>query len=329
MDPEKIEIVAKWKHSSPLLSCRIDPAGVHVFAGAEDRSIQRWNLQSGEVTAFNGHQSWVRALAFHADSGTLLSGGFDGRLNWWEVDAKRPEPRRSIDTGHGWVRAVAVSPDGTLVATAGNDRLVKLWSFQSGELLGLRHGHESHVYNVVFQPRQTGKGQVFASADLKGVVRHWEIGSDASRRTLDASALHNYDKTFLADIGGARSMAFSADGRFLACGGIADVTNAFAGIGNPCVVLLDWESGEVKQKHVPGKKDLKGVAWGVVFHPEGFLVGASGGGGGFLLFWKPGEATEFFQFKLPNEARDLDLHPDGMRLVTAHHDGHVRVSRLG
>ena len=49
-----------------------------------------------------------------------------------------------------------------------------------------------------------------------------------------------------------------------------------------CIAVANWESGEVKQKHVPGKKDLKGVAWGVVFHPEGFLVGASGGGGGFI-----------------------------------------------
>ena len=47
-----------------------------------------------------------------------------------------------------------------------------------------------------------------------------------------------------------------------------------------------------------------------------------------LLFWKPEEEKAFFKFALPNLARDGDLHPDGRQVATAHHDRHLRISRL-
>jgi WD40 repeat protein len=74
---------------------------------------------------------------------------------------------------------------------------------------------------------------------------------------------------------------------------------------------------------------VKGVAWAARFHPAGFLVAVSGGtGGGFLWFWKADQTNEFFKFNLKNTGRDLDLHPDGIRLATAHHDGCLRISAM-
>ena len=42
------------------------------------------------------------------------------------------------------------------------------------------------------------------------------------------------------------SLDFSADGALLACGGISNVSNAFAGIGNPAILLFNWHSGKQK-----------------------------------------------------------------------------------
>jgi hypothetical protein len=125
-----------------------------------------------------------------------------------------------------------------------------------------------------------------------------------------------------------RGIALSGDAKLLACSGITDVSNAFAGIGNPLVVVFDYEAGEKKQSLVSSKK-LNGTIWNVRFAREGFVIGGCGGNdGGHLLFWRPDAANEFFALKLPNTCRDLDLHPDQLRLVTTHDDSHVRLWQM-
>jgi hypothetical protein len=50
--------------------------------------------------------------------------------------------------------------------------------------------------------------------------------------------------------------------------------------------------------------------------------------GGHLLFWKPDADKDYHRFGLPHLARDMDLHPDGLQVATAHYDRHVRITRL-
>jgi WD40 repeat protein len=254
----------------------------------------------------------------------MISGGYDGQLIWWPVSGENPEPVRKIDSHTGWIRAVAVSPDGKLVASAGNDRLVKLWSVADGSLVQELRGHESQVYNVAFHP--DGKGLV--TGDHKCNLIHWEVADGKMARQFKLPSLHKYDESFKADIGGFLGLTFSADGKRLLASGITNVTNAFAGVGNPQVIEVEWESGKELIQH-ESKAKVQGVAWGVATHPENVTIGVSGGpGGGFLLFWKPDQKEEFFQFKLPGTGRDMDLAPDLLHVVVAHYDRKVRVYRL-
>ena len=124
-------------------------------------------------------------------------------------------------------------------------------------------------------------------------------------------------------------MVFSASGTQLVCAGITNVTNAFNLVGNPMIALFDWASGKVVQQLVP-QEVAKGTMWGVVSHPAGFWVGVVGASlneviKGKLLFWKGDQAAAFHTLKLPEHARDLDAHPDGLRLATAHADGALRI----
>jgi WD40 repeat protein len=142
--------------------------------------------------------------------------------------------------------------------------------------------------------------------------------------------LYKYDETFQVDFGGIRSMEFSPDARLLGCAGITNQTNALAGVGTPAVVLFDWQAGQRKEVLVP-RDDFSGTAWRVLFHPAGLLIGAGSGrvkGNGALWFWKPDQPRAFFTLKLPTNARDMDLHPDGRRLAVAFPDKAVRIYDL-
>ena len=321
--PKQTHVARQHKHGASLVSCRFDPTGKFVFYGAMDHGVWRWDLENDSVVKLDGHESWVRAIAFDEERRQVITGGYDGRLIWWTAEGQL-EQIRVLSAHEGWIRSIAISPDQQMLASAGNDLTVRLWSCEDGKLIQQFEGHERHVYNVVFQPN----GKHLATGDLMGNLYHWNVVAAKLERKFVVSPLHKYDTGFGADIGGFRDLRFNADGSLLGCAGITNVTNAFAGVGNPLVVIWDWDEGKQKTAY-ESKNKLRGVAWGVVFHPDGFTIGGSGGGGGgYLLFWNADETQEFHQFKLPDTIRDLDMSPDRVQLVTAHHDGHIRISRM-
>jgi WD40 repeat protein len=324
--PEKTHVAKEYVHQKPLISCKFDASGRYVFAGAEDRSIRRWDLATGKEAALEGHESWVFALASHPNGETMVSGGGDGQLIWWSVAAEKPVPIRRVRAHKGWVRALAFSPDGSIVASCGNDRMVRLWSFADGSPILELPGHELPVYRVLFSPN----GRTLISADLSGRVIEWDCRPGKEARRLDAGKLSKHNAAGQGvDYGGVRDLALSADGKYLACGGLIEATNPLGAISNPAILVFDWQTGK-ETKLLRPKENVLGLISGLRFHPAGFLIAASGGNaGGHLWFWKPDQTNELFHLNLPNTARDMDLHPDGLRIATAHHDGKVRVSFMG
>ncbi len=322
MDATKTHSIHELKNASPLIGCRFDPSGEHVFVSSEDYRVWRWHIASGKKTELNVN-AWSRGMAFLDKGKTIVTAGYDGRLIWWPVEGKEPKPIRTLNAHDGWIRAIAASPDGTLLASVGNDRRVRLWDAANGKRVLEMPGHDSHIYNVAFHP----EGKRLATGDLMANVMDWEISTGRMMRTWKAESLVKFDTTFVAYIGGFRGMIFSKDGKQLAGCGMTNVTNAFAGTGNPAVIVFDWDKGEISVEHL-SKKKVRGVAWGVALHPNGTTIGAVGGSGGYLLFWKPGEKDDFHQLKLKNNARDLDLSPDGLQLATADSDGYLRIYRM-
>ncbi|MCA9226524.1 MAG: WD40 repeat domain-containing protein [Planctomycetales bacterium] len=324
-DPAQSHVAHTIKHASPLINCRFDPTGKFVFASAQDSRVWRWNVEGEPVAKeFAGHESWTNGMAFTSDGATLVTSGYDGRLVWWPAQDDEPKPVRTVEAHSGWVRSVAVSPDNQLLVSGGNDRLVKLWNMADGSLVREFAGHESHVYSVAFHP----DGQRLLSCDHQMNLFEWNVAGGEPTRKFQAADLQKYDKTFHAIIGGARDMAIDAEGKHVAVSGITNVSNAFAGVGNPAIEVFSLETGESVVKHL-AKEDVKGCGWGVAFHPEQFTIGLSGGGGGGLLFlWKPGEKDEFHKFKLPNTARGMSLAPDQLTIATAHADGNLRLTKM-
>ena len=105
--------------------------------------------------------------------------------------------------GHqGGVRAVAFSPDDTLLATAGDDSTVRVWSVETGEPLGTMTGHSSKIYTVTFSP----DGTRIASGDNDNTIRLWDVASfeQVAVLTVHGSYVH--------------SLRFSPDGTQLVSG---------------------------------------------------------------------------------------------------------------
>lgn len=325
LDVKQAHVLNQWAHDRPLVACRFEPQGRYVFCGAEDAAVHRFALADGaKVSGTGGHDSWVMALAFTNDAGLAISGGAEGRLVWWETAAAELQPVRKVDGHQGWIRAMDVSPDGTLLATAGNDLIIRLWNPVDGTPVKELHGHERHVYSLQFHP----SGQFLLSGDLMGKLKQWDVASGQLVREFDAKELHSYNGGQQVDFGGIRGIAVSPDNQFLAAGGLHKASNPLGAVHEPRVELFKWDTQEVAKSHI-AEGITQGVIWRLKYLSDGSLMGLSGGGsGGFLLFWKPDNEKDYHRFQLPNLARDMDVHPDGIRVATAHYDRNVRITRL-
>lgn len=316
----KLKPSAELKHSSPLVACRFDPSGKWLVTASQDNALQRWDLSDSKKTDMAGHSSWVRAMAFTQDGKTLLTGGYDGHLIAWPIASGQPEPARQAKAHEGWIRSMAIH--GGKVITGGNDGRI---SIRDTETLGESaawQAHDCHVYQVAF----SSDGSKVLTADHKGKVKVWESGGKPVREFV-LPGMHKYDTGFRADIGGVRGWSFSPDGNTMACAGITNVSNAFAGVGNPLIVLADWTTGKVRLDLKP-KEAFQGTMWGVAWNKAGFITGVAGGNGGMLWFWKPDQSAELFAHKLPDNARDLAQSADGKKLAIAFQGGVVRVYPL-
>ncbi len=346
-DPFATRLVAELKHDRGILSCRYDRQSDFLFAGARDYLLHRWDLSQEPVLeppadpkkkprfppvpagppeshlTLAGHESWVAGVALFDDGERMVSGDFVGRLMIWSNRTTEPKPQFSFAAHDGSIRKVAASPDGKLVASAGNDGAVRIWHADAEKKLHQELlGHDCHVYHVAFHP----DGKNLVSADLKGGLKHWNVETGKLVRELDASPLHTYSVKYEVDVGGIRGMTFNADGSQLACAGATGEDKGIAHSGNAGVLLFDWESGQLLNHLRPEKKEVC-TAWGVQFHPDGFIL-ASGGSrtGGFLWFWKPDNEVAFHLLKFRERAPgfDVDLSVDGKTLAVANHDGAIR-----
>ena len=85
-------------------------------------------------------------------------------------------PLRMSLIGHdSSIRAVALSSDESILASASHDGSIKLWDTGTGRCLATLVGHRDRVTGVVFARDRRGDEDLLASCSFDGTVRLWDV----------------------------------------------------------------------------------------------------------------------------------------------------------
>ncbi|MBL0351269.1 MAG: WD40 repeat domain-containing protein [Dechloromonas sp.] len=283
-------------------------ATVSVEKGAADRThTEIWGIATRKRLLSLPNRQPGDAVQFTPDGKKIVVAGRDNRIRIFEpakgeldeiLAADAPSGRERLDVpwdidvlaGHtDRVRDIAISPDGSRIASASGDQTVRIWDSATGESLLVLKGHRGWVEAVAF----SADGRRVASGGRDNLVKVWDI----SRHT---SPLHG--------------VAFSPDGRVLA-------TAAADGI------VKIWDvSGDLPALRFT-LAGHKGEVYRVAFDPTGRrLATASFDNTARLWDVATGQPMEFVA-KHDDQLRDVAFSPDGSYLATASADGHARLYR--
>jgi WD40 repeat protein/serine/threonine protein kinase len=151
------------------------PDGKALAIYTSKRGVVVWDREKARVSrvipAIVGGGAYKGALAFSPNNRELAIGGMYGEVRLIELETGR---ERFI--AHAYtdgITAVAVSPDGAIIASASGywERTIKLWRTDTGAAAGELFGHNSWVSALVFAPG----GNTLISAGADQTIRLWDV----------------------------------------------------------------------------------------------------------------------------------------------------------
>jgi WD40 repeat protein len=166
-----------------------------IVSGSEDHTVRIWERVPGVDNRWQerlrlDHHAVVRAVACTttaANRNLLVTGTSTGRGRLFDLDKLKAGEVMLQDRHSAAINCVAFSRDGTMCATAGEDRAICLWETTEGKLLGRYKGaHGAGITSLAFTP--TGR-LVSAGKDRKLILWNLVEGGEGGKTLAQAGGL--------------------------------------------------------------------------------------------------------------------------------------------
>jgi WD40 repeat protein len=318
--PRNLRVVREIGRRDILFSVARLPSSDRVLVASSEGKVFEVDASrpNGESRALAEHGRYVTSVRL---AGRLaISGGYDGRLIWWNLDQR--EVVRTINAHTRWIRHLAVSPDGTKLASVADDMVCRIWNIATGERLHELRGHEARTptgfASMLYVCTFSADGRHLATGDRVGHVVVWEVASGRQLAAVEAPTLYTWDATQrIRSIGGVRGLAFSPDGAHLAVGGVGQVGNVDSLAGPSRVEVFDW----ARRERLFFFTGQSGMVTRLQYHPRGqWLCAVGGSGNGLFMFYDTARRAMIHQGNLPMHVHDATFNEDFTTLYAAGHN---------
>jgi WD40 repeat protein len=201
-------------HSDWVSAVDLSADGETVASVADDETVRLWSVTSGQERAkldigmmaeqrhdVRTDEPCIGAVAFSPDNSTLATACYDTTVQLW--DPKTGKVQRTLEGHTEWVRSIAFSNNGEVIATGAGDG-IRLWNVSEGKEIRTLKGSLTGCISVV---KISPDGEMLASGSEDGCIRFWNMKTGEFINRLDEHTDH--DCTI-------EDLAFSPDGRILA-----------------------------------------------------------------------------------------------------------------
>lgn len=195
----------------PITAMEYSPDG-RILAVALYGKVELRSVASGEVMkTLVTEEGKVNAIHFSPDGKHLVAAtGTSGLLGvaiLFDLESGGVVRRFGEESHHDILFDAEFSPDGKFLATAGYDRIIRLWEVETGKYLRNFPSHNGAVYDLAFSP--DGKVLASVSGDFTGKI--WKVETGERLDTLNQPQAEQFRIDFTPD--GKFIVAVGADNR--------------------------------------------------------------------------------------------------------------------
>ncbi|UIE38939.1 nSTAND1 domain-containing NTPase [Leptodesmis sichuanensis] len=194
---------------APITHVALSPDGKWIAAASEDRTIQVWQMQTGQLQSQFSQPIAPSSLTFSPDSKLLLAAS-GNRTTLWQVDTR--QSRRTL-TAASPIQRAAFSADGRWIAMLLQDGKVQVQEVATGQVrqtLAIAPAGQEGILTPAAQLVFSPNGQVLAVNTGKGQLWAWNLESGQQWHIEPPPA-----KIQISNQGGLGAIAFSPDSRYL------------------------------------------------------------------------------------------------------------------
>ena len=172
-------------HNGAIYDLDFDATGKILASASADETIKVWRVENGErLDTFGQCEAEQYAVRFDSPRNRILAAGADKRVRVWKLlSMEKPSVSPMLFAAFAHeapVTFIAMTADGQLIATAGEDKQIKLWNAADLSPLGQLGTVDDVPSGLVWQPNQasivvsTQSGKL-VSLDASGYMKRSSV----------------------------------------------------------------------------------------------------------------------------------------------------------